>query len=540
MNDSYFIGIDYGSDSARAVLCDQNGKIISASTMEYPRWIKGKYCTASKNIFRQHPQDYLDVLEHILKEVVKLCPNPDAVKGIAMDSTCSTPGFVDKDLVPLALKEQYAEDPDAMFVMWKDHSMVAEAAEITALCAEWKNSGKSLWNYASHCGSNYSPECYWAKILNVFRRREDIRRDSYSLLELCDYIPAVLTGCHSMEDLKASHCAASAKHLWSEQWGGFPPDEFFDTLDPSLTVIRHHMADINHYCTEPFGTLCSQWAAKTGLNTDVVVAVGNIDSYAGATAAGVNVGTLAMNIGTAGCFMTEMPSEQMSDTDVQGVFGQVDGGIRPGQVLYEVGMSAFGDMFAWFKRLLSYDAKDPGSLLRRLGEEAMTLAPDSAIPIATDSFNGRRSPNPNDALPASICGLKISTSPAQIYHSLVQAAAFATRMNIEHLDSYGIKISGIVAIGGISQKSPFVMQTLADITGFEINVLDCKDSCALGDAMFASVASGHYPTLEMAVSSMQPGIKRKYSPASDTKEYYDARYRRYLALSGFTEADYSA
>lgn len=535
MAHNYFIGIDYGSDSARAVLCDEKGNIISTSTMNYPRWCKGMYCTPSKQIFRQHPQDYLDVLEHILKEVVKGCPDPKAVKGIAMDSTCSTPGFVDEHLRPLALQEKYFDDPDAMFLMWKDHSFVEEAAEITALCAQWKEKGLSKWNFASHCGSNYSPECYWAKVLNVFRRRRDIQAASHTLLELCDYIPVVLTGCHSLGDFKASHCAASAKHLWSEQWNGFAPDEFFDTLDPALTAIRHNMADRNHYCVEPSGTLCAEWAAKTGLSTDVVVGVGNIDSYAGATAAGVNVGTMVMNIGTAGCFMTEMPSDAMADKDVPGVFGQVDGGIRKGQTLYEVGMSAFGDMFAWLKRLLSYDAKEPETLLYRLGEEAQALPLDDEIPLATDSFNGRRSPRPNDALPASLMGLKITTTPAEVYHALVQAAAFATRMNIEHLAGYGIHLSHIMAVGGVAQKSPFVMQTLADITGHVIDVLDCKDSCALGDAMFAAVASGRYGSIEEAVSEMKPGIMKTYTPAPQTQEYYAKRYVKYLKLSDFTE-----
>lgn len=536
MDKAYFIGIDYGSDSARAVLCDQDGRLVSTSTMNYPRWCEGRYCDPSRQVFRQHPSDYLEVLEHILKEVVAGCPDPSAVKGIAMDSTCSTPGFVDSSLRPLALRDEYRDDPDAMFVMWKDHSVAAEAAEITALCEKWVREGKSERNYASHCGSNYSPECYWSKILNVFRRREDVCRDSYCLLELCDYIPAVLTGADSPEKLRASHCAASAKHLWSEQWGGYPPDEFFDTLDPELTRICHNMASTNHYCTEAAGTLCPEWAEKLGLDTGVVVGIGNIDSYAGATSAGVNVGTLAMNIGTAGCFMTEMPSELMAAKDVPGVFGQVDGGIREGQILYEVGMSAFGDMFAWFKKLLSYGSSAPDDLLKRLGEAAAKLTPDSRIPIATDSFNGRRSPRPNDTLPAAIKGLGINTGAPEIFHALVEAAAYATRMNIAHLAEHGIRINLIRAIGGVSQKSPFVMQTLANVTGHRIEVMDCKDSCALGDAMFAAVASGYYPTLEEAVERMQAGIMKTYTPEPETREYYDKRYEEYLKLSDFTEA----
>ena len=536
---AYFIGIDYGSDSARAVLCDEQGKMICGSVKNYPRWEKGLYCDSSKQIYRQHPLDYVEVLEYILKDVVSQCPDPAQIKGIAMDATCSTPGFVDSKLNPLAFQDKYIEDPDAMFVMWKDHSVFAEAAEITALCAEWKDSGKADFNFACHSGSNYSPECYWAKILNVFRRREDIKEDTFTLLELCDFIPAVLTGCHDLKDLKASHCAASAKHLWSEEWGGFPPDAFFDTLDPSLTALRHNMKDENFYCDCAAGNLCREWADKLGLGTDVIVGVGNIDSYAGATAAGVGPGKMVMNIGTAGCFLTEMPTAKMSGRYVPGVFGQVDGGIRRGCYLYEVGMSAFGDMFAWLRRLLSYSSgMDGKEIMAKLTADAENLPLDSNIPIAIDSFNGRRSPDPNDNIPATLMGLRITTSAPEIYHALVQASAFAAKMNIRHLEKYDVMTDKIMAVGGIAQKSPFVMQVLADVTGYDINVIDCKDSCALGNAMSAAVASGFCSCLEEAQEKMFPGIMKTYHPNPANADYYEARFEKYLATIGFTENNF--
>jgi len=531
---AYFIGIDYGSDSARAVLCDEKGGMIASSTKFYPRWMQGLYCDSAKQVYRQHPLDYLEVLEHILKEVVSLCPDPSQVKGIAMDATCSTPGFVDAQLNPLAIKEEYLEDRDAMFLMWKDHSFFAEAAEITALCAKWQKEGKSEYNFACHSGSNYSPECYWAKILSVFRRKENIKKDAYTLLELCDFIPAVLTGCHDIKDLKASHCAASAKHLWSEEWGGFPPDEFFDCLDPALKGIRHNMKDDNFYCDTAAGTLCQEWANKLGLSTDVIVGVGNIDSYAGATAAGVGRGTMVMNIGTAGCFLSEMSTEQMKGQYVPGVFGQVDGGIRRGCYLYEVGMSAYGDMFAWLHRLLKYSS-DRDDIMDSLTIDAEQLPLDDNIPLAIDSFNGRRSPNPNDNIPATLLGLRITTSAPEIYHALVQASAFAARMNIAHLGKYDVEVKKIMAVGGIAQKSPFAMQVLADVTGRDINVIDCKDSCALGNAMNAAVACGFFGSLEEAQEKMFPGIMKTYTPNPANADYYSKRFEKYLSIIDFTE-----
>jgi len=524
---AYLIGIDYGTDSARAVLSDEKGHLLAASTKYYPRWMEGRFCNPSTAVFRHHPQDYLDVLEATLKEVVAACPAPDQIRGIAMDSTSSTPCFVDSKLTPLALKPGYEEDPDAMFMVWKDHSMMSEGREITALCE------KQAVNYSSHCGFNYSAECMWSKVLGVVRRRADIRRDAYALLEACDFISATLTGCTDPAKMRYGHCSAVAKHLWGEEWGGFPPDEFFDALDPALTRIRHNLSDINYYSDEPAGTICPQWAEKLGLPESVVIAVGNIDSYAGATAAGVCKGTLAMNIGTTGCFMTEIPS---GTVEVPGVFGQVPGGIHRGSDLLEVGLAAFGDMLAWYRRILGWMGADPAEIMAKITAAAEALPLNPAPPIATDNFNGRRSPNPNDSLPASICGLTINTTAPQIFRSLVEAAAYATRTVIDHLASYGVTLERLVAMGGVTQKSPFVMQTLADALGRPVSVVDCKDTCALGDAMFAAVASGVWPDLETAAREMCPPMLKTYVPSEGVRDYYDSRYLKYRSLSKYTES----
>lgn len=522
---AYLIGIDYGTDSARAVLSDESGRLLAASTKYYPRWMKGLYCDPSLAKFRHHPKDYLEVLEASLKEVIAQCPDPSQIKAIAMDSTSSTPCFVDEHLTPLALKPGYEDDPDAMFIVWKDHSTMKEGKEITALCE------KQEINYSAHCGLNYSAECMWSKALGIVRRRSDIRRDGYVLLEACDFISATLTGCDNPAEMRYGHCSASAKHLWGEEWGGFPPDAFFDALDPALTKIRHRLGDVNNYSDEAAGTLSPQWAEKLGLSENVVIAVGNIDSYAGATAAGVRKGTLAMNIGTTGCFMTEIPGGTVM---VPGVFGQVPGGIHRGTDLLEVGLAAFGDMFAWYRRLLGWMGADGGEIMSRLSSEAQALPLDPSIPVATDNFNGRRSPEPNDALPASICGLTINTTAPQIYRSLVEAASYATRTVIDHLASFGVVLDRLVAMGGVSQKSPFVMQTLADSLGREISVVDCKDTCALGDAMFAAVAGGIYPDLETAAEKMCPPIMKTYKPSEGVREYYDSRYEKYRRICDFS------
>lgn len=526
MTEEYLIGIDYGTDSARAVLTDSRGKILAGATEAYPRWALRKWCDADAHVFRQHPQDYLDVLESTVKQVVGQCPDPSRIRGIAVDGTSSTACFVDSDLVPLALHPRFSEDPDAMFVLWKDHSTVPEANEITGLCASYPR------NFATLSGGNYSSECMWSKALGILRRREDIRREAFSMVELADYIPMVLTGCHTPGTERFGCCSAGAKHLWSREWGGFPPESFFDALDPALTRLCANMPQERFFSDESAGRLCPVWAAKLGLGESVVVAVGNIDSYAGATVAGARKGTLAMNIGTTGCFMTEIPT---GTVDVPGVFGQVPGGIHRGMDLLEVGLPAFGDMFAWLRRTLGWMGGDPGEIMARLNREAAALEPDPSAPVATDNFNGRRSPDPDDALTAAIAGLRISTTPPQLYRALVEAAACATRVVIEHLESHGVPLDTLVAMGGVARKSAFVMQTLADMTGREIGVVDCADTCALGDAIFAAAASGVWPDLDTAARNMAPGFSAVYRPDAGMKEYYDGRYSKYLSLVRYSE-----
>ena len=95
MQDSLVIGLDYGTDSVRAILVNaRNGQQIAFSVFNYPRWQKGLYCDASKNRFRQHPQDYIDGFEYTVKSCIEQAGGAAIapyIKAIAVDTTGSTP-----------------------------------------------------------------------------------------------------------------------------------------------------------------------------------------------------------------------------------------------------------------------------------------------------------------------------------------------------------------------------------------------------------------------------------------------------------------
>ncbi len=537
------IGMDFGTDSVRAILADtSNGEEIASAACNYPRWAKGLFTDASKDQFRHHPLDYLEAMTVAMTEVMASCVDPSLVEAISIDTTASTPCLVDEHLLPLSLHKGLEDNPDAMFIIWKDHTSAKEARLITEKCAEHTP------NYACHMGNNFSPECYWSKVLHVLRSSEKLRANAYTAVELCDWIPVVLTGCHRIEDMKASHCVAGAKHLWADEWDGFPPESFFEGVDPLLVPFLRNMPKTNYSCTVSAGNLCKEWADKFGLSESVKVGVGNIDSYSGAVGGGAAYKTMVMNMGTSACYMAVVPTEKMAGRIVDGVFGQVDNGLLEGTTGFEVGLSAFGDLLAWMRRLMSWPvdnlmpyltadqkAKTEDQILVKLTEEASKLPIREDAPVATDYFNGRRVPRPDGTLTGTITNLKISSSPAEIFNALVEAIAFATKVILDFMNDNKVDIERLVAIGGVAQKSPFVMQKIADVTARKIEVSQSKHTGALGAAMHAAVIAGIYSSVEKAQESMCQPIMISFTPNGAHYQTLMSRYRRYLDIVDFTE-----
>jgi L-ribulokinase len=234
-NSKYVIGVDYGTDSVRSLLVDAvTGEELALSVFEYPRWKKGLFCNASKNQFRQHPLDYIEGLEYTVREVLNKCPEAAPhVKAISIDTTGSTPIAVDKTGTPLALLNEFAENPNAMFILWKDHTAVKEAEEINRLCRTWGGV-----DFTKYSGGIYSSEWFWAKILHIVREDASVEKAAYSWLEHCDWVPALLTGNTYPAVLERSRCAAGHKALWHAEWGGYPPENFLSKLDSKLVKVR--------------------------------------------------------------------------------------------------------------------------------------------------------------------------------------------------------------------------------------------------------------------------------------------------------------
>ena len=543
----YVIGLDYGSDSARAVLVNAaNGETLATAVSYYPRWKEGKYCNPAINQYRQHPKDYVEVLEATVRKVLGEVSSEVAenVVGIAFDTTGSTPCFIDRNGLPLALREEFAENPNAMFVLWKDHTAVKEADEINALCRRWET------DYSAYEGGIYSSEWLWAKALHVLREDEEVRREAYSIVEHCEWMPALLTGKTAPQEIVRSRCAEGHKAMWHAKWGGLPSEEFLTTLDPLLKGLRGRMFDATETAEKPVGRLTPEWARRLGLSTDVVVAGGAFDCHMGAVGAGVKPYSWVRIIGTSTCDIMVVEPEVIGEKLIPGICGQVDGSVIPGLVGLEAGQSAFGDIYAWLRRVLEFPLK--AILGDKLTPEELDKACDRILPaltveaekipvgesglVAVDWMNGRRTPDANQMLKGAIAGITLGTTAPMLYRALVEATAFGSRAIMERLRREGVRIDRCIGIGGIALKSPFVMQVMSDVLNVPISVCESDQACALGASIFAAVAAGLYPTIETAQQAMASGCAKEYRPNSANTAKYEELYQQYLALGRYCES----
>ncbi len=555
MSERYTIGLDFGTDSVRSVVVNtETGEEVSGAVYNYPRWREEKYCDAANNRYRQHPKDYLEGLEYTVKEALRLAPAgvAEKVAGIFADTTGSTPVAVDEKGVPLSLTPGFEENPNAMFILWKDHTAIKEAEEINELAKKWDT------DYTKYSGGIYSSEWFWAKILHTIREDAGVYRAAYSWVEHCDWIPALLTGNTNPKTMKRSRCAAGHKAMWHEEFGGLPSEEFLVALDPMLSGLRERLYKETYTCDVAAGTLSDEWAAKLGLPKSVIVGTGALDAHIGAVGAEIKPYYLSKVMGTSTCDMIIIPLDEAGDKPVRGISGQVDGSIVPGLLGLEAGQSAFGDIYAWFKSVLEWPLKNilaetelidtakreelinetSDKIIAKLSEEAEKISPEESSVLVVDWMNGRRNPDNNQNLKGAIAGLTLGSDAPRIFRALVEATAFGSKAIDDRFTEEGVRIDGVIALGGVAKKSPFVMQIVADVLNKPIKVARSEQAGALGAAMAAAVAAKIHSDIFEAQEKMGRGIETEYYPIPENAARYKILYEKYKKLGKFIEFDF--
>ncbi|MBK1834403.1 ribulokinase [Roseibacillus ishigakijimensis] len=525
---SYTIGIDYGSNSVRAIVVrTADGAELGTAVYDYPSGHQGILLDPQDhNLARQHPGDYLAGVEATVSQALAEAESSDGdfsrdqVIGLGVDSTGSSPIPVDARNVPLALKPEFEGHLAAQCWLWKDHTAIAEAEEITRLAGEHRP------HYLAKIGGIYSSEWFWAKIWKCLKVAPEVFEAADSWVELCDFIPAHLAGVTDPTQVVRGVCAAGHKALYAPDWGGLPDKEFLSLLDPKLADLRDRLYAEAHDASATAGQLSPAWAEKWGLPAGIPLAVGEFDVHYGAIGCGVDEGTLVKVIGTSTCDCGVVSADQ-EVADIPGICGIVKGAILPGFYGIEAGQSAVGDIFKWWVEVVCEGSDE---LHRTLTEEAAKLRPGQSGLLALDWNNGNRTILVDQRLTGALIGQTLYTTRAEIYRALIEATAFGARAIIERLREHGVPVNRIVCSGGIAEKNALLMQIYADVTGCEMRVSRSAQSCALGGAVAAAVIAGAHPDFATAQGAMT-GLKEvTYTPAAEGQARYEKLYRLYRQL----------
>lgn len=526
MKKKFSLGLDFGTASVRALIVDtHSGEEIATHVYNY-RYGKDGVMLDKKdsNVARQSPRDYIDGLKEASRGALQKAKkvkgfSPEYIVGIGIDTTGSTPIPVDEKGIPLAFQKKFRNNLNAQAWLWKDHSGHEEAEEITAL-AEREHP-----EYLSRCGGKYSSEWFFSKILHCLRVDPEVFRNTYSWVELCDFIPGILTGNTNPMEMKRSICAAGHKAMYNEEWGGLPEEDFLSRLHPEIGKLRRRLYKKAYTSDIKAGGLSREYAEILGLREGIAVAVGAFDAHMGAVGAGIRPGTLVKIIGTSTCDMMVVPASERLPP-IPGLCGIVKGSILPGYFGLEAGQSAVGDIFNWFINLIG-----EGSYVHRhLTEKADRLRPGESGLLALDWNNGNRTILVDAKLTGLLIGQTLHTSQEEIYRALIESTAFGARVIIERFEEYGVHVRDIVNCGGIAEKNSLLMQIYADITGRPMKVSRSSQTCALGASMFGAVSAGLFHNVEEAQKKMS-GLKEiKYIPDKRAHEVYNQIYRLYLDL----------
>lgn len=530
---SYSIGLDYGTNSVRTVVVDTaDGREVATAVWNYANGLEGVILARDPNLARQHPADYITGAERTIKKALALAKrtvksfHPGQIIGIGVDTTGSTPLPVDANGQPLALSRRFAKNPAAMAWLWKDHTGVAAAEEITQTARQIRP------QYLAKCGGTYSSEWFFSKILHCLRTSPEVFDAAYLWVECADWIPAMLTGTEAPEHLTVGICAAGHKAMYADAWGGYPDAEFLSKLHPKLGELRSRLRPKAFAIDRAVGQLTPQWARRTGLPAGIPVAVGAFDAHLGAVGSGIAPGVLVKIIGTSTCDMMVVPAGQEL-ADVPGLCGIVPGSILPGFYGLEAGQSAVGDIFNWFVNYIRPGGARSGTH-EALSATANRSAPGESGLLALDWNNGNRTILVDQRLTGLLVGQTLYTTPAEIYRALIEATAFGALTIINRFEEYGVKVAQIVNCGGISEKNPLVMQIYADVTGRPINISRSAQTCALGAAIAGAVVAGkkaggydQYPEAQQAMTGLK---RRAFNPNRQAHAVYQQLYALYRKL----------
>ena len=527
----YVIGIDYGTLSGRCVLVDVNtGDEVAESVLNYPHAVMDECLPNGEKLpsdyALQHPQDYLDVLQLTVPDVLrKANASADMVVGMGIDFTACTLIPMDEEGTPLCMKKEYEDNKHSYVKLWKHHAAQPDADEINDLAAKRGEPWLPIY------GGKIS--CEWAlpKILEILREAPEIYDDTYRFIEAADWLSLMLTG-------EETHSAVFAgyKGLWNAETG-YPSNDFMTALDQRLNGIVGTKLSTNVLGMDKIaGYINERGAELTGLNIGTPVSLPMIDAHAAMPALNItDDGDLMLIVGTSACHI--LNSKDIKN--VEGICGYVKDGVIPGLYTYEAGQAGVGDIFDWFVKNCvpahyAEEAKEKGiGIHKLLREKASKLEVGESGLLALDWWNGNRSILVNSKLSGMVLGMTLQTKPEEIYRALIEATAYGLKVIVEQYENSGININSICAAGGIAQKDEMMMQIYADVLDREIRIAGSTQAGALGSAIYASVAANIYPDVRTAAEKLSKSDVKTYKPIKKNVNSYKLLYKEYKVLHDY-------
>ncbi|MCY9665485.1 ribulokinase [Paenibacillus alginolyticus] len=538
MSKRYAIGVDYGTESGRAVLVDlSDGTEVADHVTPYPHNVIDEKLPVSGiklayDWALQHPQDYIDVLTQSVPAVVQASGvNPADIIGLGIDFTACTILPIDKEGQPLCFNPQLTNNPHSWVKLWKHHAAQDEANLINEIA---ESRGES---FLPRYGGKISSEWMIAKVWQILNEAPDIYDQTDRFLEAADWVVSQMTG---QSEIVRNSCTAGYKSIWHKK-DGYPSKAFFQALDPRLENLTETKlrGDVVPLGTKA-GELTETMAKRMGLKAGTAIAVGNVDAHAAVPGVGVvTPGKLVMAMGTSICHMLLGTEEK----EVEGMCGVVEDGIIPGYMGYEAGQSAVGDIFAWYVEqgvpaYVQAAAEQEGTNVHEwLERHASAYKPGETGLLALDWWNGNRSVLVDTELNGLILGYSLLTKPDEIYRTLLEATAFGTRKIVDAFHNNGVEVQELYACGGLPQKNQLLMQIYADVTNREIKIADSKQTPALGAAMFGAVAAGAvnggYDNIVDAAHKMARVRKETFKPIAENVAVYEQLYQEYSKLHDY-------
>lgn len=535
-NEFFTIGIDFGTVSARAVLVDvSNGSLTASSLYKYPHGVitdklPGTDIELVPDSALQHPQDYINALKRTVPKLIKESQiNPEQIIGIGIDFTGSTIIPTTADGTPLALIEDFKDEPQAWPKLWKHHAAQDKADQLTQIATD------RFETFLDRYGGKINAEWFFPKVWEIFDESSSVYNAADRIIEASDWMVWQLTGVETR-----NLCAAGYKALWSKS-EGFPLETFFRAMDPDLAnVVDEKMKREITPLGQQVGELTETAAKWMHLVPGIPVATGILDGHAAVPAATVaEPGKMAVILGTSFVHMILSTKEYR----VPGMCGMVEDGIIPGMFSYEAGQTGGGEHFAWFMQNAvpcDYEKEARSrkiDLFTLLEEKAAALEPAESGLVALDWWNGNRSILVDSDLSGLILGYSLKTKPEEMYRALLEATIFGTRKIFETFIASGVPINEIIVSGGGPTKNDLFLNILANVTRMEIKVADSPYTSALGSAMYAAVAAGEerggYATIQDASNNMAHLKSKTYFPNNNDKKTYNRLYSEYTLLHDY-------